>query len=136
VRRAEERARQITNEADLRAGDLEQQLASMQKEISEARVRLSSVRVSAGVEPTRSVAVVAPEPTPVAVAPAPEARPAVASTGDSWAARREPVRPAPSDSPAEVATTEEPSTAPADDSPRETLRALRAALEGTQNRPS
>ena len=33
-----------------------------------------------------------------------------------------------------AAEESEPNTA--DDSPRETLRALRAALEGTQNRPS
>jgi hypothetical protein len=122
VRRAEERARQVTLEAERRAGELEEHLASTQKALSDARAHLAAARERASIEssnptpaparPSEAAAFTpAPVPTPVAAVPV-------------W--QPEPVQPAAAD-----ANGSESEGSAGDESPRDTLRALRAALEGT-----
>lgn len=161
VRRAEDRAREIGREAEQRATELEVQLAALQQEIGNARARLASIRVRAsGSPPLRSVeaehglprsgASSAPTPLfPETRSTAHEPRPAPPEPRPAQAAQTAPMipMPAPASAPAPAAQPPaQPAPAavantPADadepevsESPRETLRALRSALEGSANR--
>lgn len=152
VREAEQRARQITVDATRQAGDLERQIAGLHQQMDQASAALAAVRTAAErltqtLEASAAPAASPPEPFPPALSPlpppAPEPRSESSEREAAFARLLDPPSgPEPPTEPSAPQAATDPSPPPSNvapqpaapplesaDSPEDTLRALRAALE-------